>query len=117
MVRKYLKHQQNNAVISIFARNFGGSKEIEKSFKRKLMDKSHKMCEFFMHTTISFYREADIQSKKYSENFDQHIITVNFDFRLDQKNNFGKRSLSRKYFSHNWIRRWKWIHANLSYIV
>lgn len=83
MVRKYLKHEENNAVISIFARNFGRSKEIDKSFKRKLMDKSHKMCEFFMHTTISFYREADIQSKKYSENFDQNIMTVNFDFRFD----------------------------------
>ena len=33
--------------------------------------------EFFEHTTMSFYCEVKVQGKKYSENIDQHVITVN----------------------------------------
>ena len=38
---------------------------------------NHEIDEFFEHTTMSFYREVEVQGKKYSENFDQHVITVN----------------------------------------
>ena len=31
----------------------------------------------FFNTTISFYHEVDVPGKKYSENFHQHVISVN----------------------------------------
>ena len=55
----------------------GDRKIIEPSLKKKMMAMNHEIDEFFEHTTMSFYREVEVQGKKYSENFDQHVITVN----------------------------------------
>ena len=72
------KNQEHVIVMSRFARNFGGSKDDLESFKRRLINKSHKINEFFEQTAISFYRQVYVHGKKYSENFDQHdVITVN----------------------------------------
>ena len=55
----------------------GDRRIIEPSSKKKMMVMNHEIDEFFEHTTMTFYREVEVQGKKYSENFDQHVITVN----------------------------------------
>ena len=50
---------------------------VQSSMKSKMRDKTHEIDSFFEYTTISFNRNVEIQDKKYSEHFEQHIIITN----------------------------------------
>ena len=57
----------------------GDRKIIEKSCKKKMVEKSHEIDKFFEHTKISFYHEVTVEGTnvKHSEHFAQHVIIVN----------------------------------------
>ena len=50
---------------------------VQSSMKSKMHDKTHEIDSFFEYMTISFNRNVEIQGKKYSENFEQHVIITN----------------------------------------
>ena len=55
----------------------GSRKVVETSFEKKMMLKSHQLDDFFEHTKIKFVRDIEVSGIKYSESFNQHVITVN----------------------------------------
>ena len=58
---------------------------IEPSVKKMMYEKNHELDYFFEYKTLKFTRNIETQGKKYSELFDQHVVTTNDISKLIEK--------------------------------